>query len=95
MARVARPRPPRCCRNSTLWLADAALEQWCWSARDDQGRWHVVTESDANYYSDDRGHLELSLVPPLHPQATSLEVTVAGRSGRATVTVPLDWQEPR
>jgi hypothetical protein len=82
-------------RNIPLWLADTALEQWCWSARDDQGRWHVVTESDANYYSDDRGHLELSLVPPLHPQATSLEVTVAGRSGRATVTVPLDWQEPR
>ena len=23
---------------------DAALEPWSWSARDDRGRWHVVTE---------------------------------------------------
>jgi hypothetical protein len=82
-------------RNIPLWLADAELEPWCWSARDDQGRWHIVTESDASYYSDDHGHLQLNLVPPLHPQATSLEVTVAGPSGQATVTVPLDWQEPR
>jgi hypothetical protein len=78
-----------------FWVANAAPEPWCWSARDDRGRWHVVTESDASYYSDDRRHLQLNLVPPLHPQATSLEVTVAGRSGQATVTVPLDWQEPR
>ena len=77
------------------WLADAAVEPWCWSARDDQGRWHIVTLNSAGYYSDDGGHLQLTLVPPLHPQATSLEVTVAGRSGQATVTVPLDWQEPR
>jgi hypothetical protein len=78
-----------------FWLADAAVEPWSWSARDDQGRWHLVTESDASYYSDDRRHLQLNLFPPLHPQATSLEVTVAGRSGQATVTVPLDWQAPR
>jgi hypothetical protein len=78
-----------------FWLVDAAVEPWCWSARDDRGRWHLVTESDASYDSDDRRHLQLNLFPPLHPQARSLEVTVAGRSGRATVTVPLDWQEPR
>ena len=78
-----------------FWRADAAVEPWCWSARDDRGRWHVVTESDASHYSDDRRHLQLNLFPPLHPQATALEVTVAGRSGQATVTVPLDWQDPR
>jgi hypothetical protein len=81
--------------DTPLWLADATVESWRWSARDDQGRWHIVTENSASYYSDDRRHLQLSLFPPLHPRATSLEVTVAGRSGRATVTVPLDWQEPR
>jgi hypothetical protein len=81
--------------HTPFWLADAAVEPWCWSARDDRGRWHIVTEDSASYYSDDRRHLQLSLFPPLHPQATSLEVTVAGQAGRATVTVPLDWQEPR
>jgi hypothetical protein len=81
--------------HTPFWLADAAVEPWCWSARDDRGRWHIVTEDSASYYSDDRRHLQLNLFPPLHPQATSLEVTVAGRSGQATVTVPLDWQEPR
>ncbi len=81
--------------HTPVWLADAAAEPWSWSARDDQGRWHIVTENSASYYGDDRGHLKLNLVPPLHPRATSLEVTVTGRSGGATVTVPLDWQEPR
>jgi len=80
--------------HAQVWLADAAAAPWGWSARDDQGRWHIVTENSASY-DDDGGHLKLNLFPPLHPQATSLEVTVAGRSGRATVTVPLDWQEPR
>jgi hypothetical protein len=80
--------------HTPFWLADAAVEPWCWSARDDRGRWHVVAESDSSYCSDDCRHLQLNLFPPLHPQATSLEVTVAGRSGQATVTVPLDWQEP-
>ena len=77
-----------------LWL-DPEVEPWCWSARDDQGRWHIATENGARVYSDDRRYVQLNLVPPLHPQATSLEVTVAGRVGQATVTVPLDWQEPR
>jgi hypothetical protein len=77
-------------------LEDTAAEPWRWSARDDQGRWHIVTQQSADWCSDDDGgRLQLNLVPPLHPRATSLEVTVAGGSGQATVTVPLDWQDPR
>jgi hypothetical protein len=68
---------------------------WSWSARDDQGRWHIATVSGTSTFSDDHQHLQLHLVPPLHPQATSLEVTVAGPPGQATATVPLDWKGPR
>jgi hypothetical protein len=64
-----------------------------WSARDDTGRWHVARFGSGSS-GDGEADVELQLVPPLHPAATSLEVTLAGRSGSATVTVPLDWQEP-
>jgi hypothetical protein len=63
---------------------------WSWSARDDKGRWHVATE-DGGSFSGDHAELQLHLVPPLHPDATSLEVTLAGPSGQVTATVPLDW----
>jgi hypothetical protein len=70
---------------------DGSIRAWSWWARDDRGRWHVgeVRTSSA---SDRHAELTLRLSPPLHPQATSLEVTVTGRSGRATATVPLDWR---
>jgi hypothetical protein len=65
---------------------------WSWSARDDQGRWHVVSEGASS--SDDRHtHVELRLVPALHPEAMSLEVTLAGPSGPVSATVPLTWWE--
>jgi hypothetical protein len=68
-------------------------DTWSWSARDDQGRWHILT---AGSFSASTMHaqLKLTLKPPLHPDATSLEVHVAGRSGEVTATVPLDWREP-
>jgi len=65
---------------------------WSWSARDDRGRWHIATEGSGSY-SDGHANLELRLVPPLHPDATSLEVTLAGPTGQVTATLPLDWQE--
>jgi hypothetical protein len=68
---------------------------WSWSARDDQGRWHIATVSSSSIFSDNHQHLQLHLVPPLHPQATSLEVMVAGPPGQATATVPLDWEGSR
>ena len=41
------------------------------------------------------GHsdLTLRLTPALHPAATSIDVVLTGKSGRVTVTLPLDWQE--
>ena len=76
------------------YLFDSAVRLWSWSARDDGGRWHVAEETSSSA-SDQHADLKLRLVPPLHPDATSLEVTVAGQTGRATVTVPLDWRGPR
>jgi hypothetical protein len=67
--------------------------RWTWSARDDRGRWHILTEGGGGA-SDLHADLKLTLKPPLHPDATSLEVHVAGRSGGVTATVPLDWREP-
>jgi hypothetical protein len=33
--------------------------------------------------------LDITLIPPLHPAATSLEIFLTGSSERATATVPL------
>jgi hypothetical protein len=67
---------------------------WSWSARDDRGRWHILTEGSCSA-GDLHANLQLEIRPPLHPQATSLAVTMAGRSGQVTATVPLDWREAR
>jgi hypothetical protein len=76
------------------YVLDSGVRRWSWSARDDRGRWHVAEEASASA-SDQHADLKLRLVPPLHPEATSLEVTVAGQTGQATVTVPLDWRGTR
>jgi len=70
---------------------DDSIRPWYWLARDDRGRWHVAEDGNSSG-SDQHAELTLRLMPPLHPQATSLEVTVTGRSGEATATVPLDWR---
>jgi hypothetical protein len=66
---------------------------WSWSARDDQGRWHLIFQGRSSA-SDRHAEFQLILKPPLHPRATSLEVTLAGPSGQVTATVPLDWRQP-
>jgi hypothetical protein len=78
------PQPPR-----FSFFSDAA-QQWSWTARDDRGRWHVATEGSGSS-SDQHADMELRLVPALHPEARSLEVTVVGPPGQASATVPLDW----
>jgi hypothetical protein len=81
-----RQRPPRL-------LADGTDESWSWYARDDQGRWHVATEG--SYTSDDHHiDVQLDVVPPLHPEATALDLILSGRSGRVTASLRLDWMEP-
>ena len=72
------------------FFSGAADGPWSWSARDDKGRWHIATEGGGGS-SDDHAELQLHFVPPLHPDATSLEVTLAGPAGQVTATVPLDW----
>jgi hypothetical protein len=59
-----------------------------WWARDNAGRWHVARQvwSDARR---DGAVLDITLIPPLHPAATSLKIIVTGPSGRATAMVPL------
>jgi hypothetical protein len=63
---------------------------WSWWARDDTGRWHIL-RMDGGGSSDRHSDMQMRLFPPLHPEATTLEVTLSGSSGRATVTMPLDW----
>jgi hypothetical protein len=64
------------------------------SARDDKGRWHVVSEGSGSY-GGDHAQMELQLAPALHPDATSLEVMLAGPSGQVSVTLPLNWWEEK
>jgi hypothetical protein len=61
-------------------------------ARDDAGRWHIAADHSGDIGG---GHADvnLRLTPPIYPRATSLEITMLGKSGRATATVPLAWQE--
>ena len=63
---------------------------WSWWAHDDRGRWHVL-KADGGGYGNGHSDVQMSLFPPLHPDATSLEVTLTGSSGRVTATMPLDW----
>lgn len=75
-----------------FYLFEDAVNQWSWSARDDQGRWHLATEGGGS--SDDRhASIDLQLAPALHPDARSLEVTLACPAGQVSATVPLDWWE--
>ncbi len=76
------------------YFRHAEVRRWSWSARDDRGRWHVAEETSSSS-SQMHAEMKLRLVPPLHPQATSLEITLAGQTGQVTVTVPLDWRSSR
>jgi len=56
-------------------------------ARDDAGRWHIAAANGGGH-----ADVTLRLTPPIHPRATSLEITLLGKSGQAIVRVPLAWQ---
>ncbi len=70
----------------------AERNSWSWSARDDQGRWHLISRQRFSA-TDEHAEFQLVLKPPLHPRATSLEVILTGPSGQVTATVPLDWRQ--
>jgi hypothetical protein len=38
-----------------------------------------------------RGMIKMYLTPPLHPEATSLDVILSGPGRQVQATVPLDW----
>ncbi len=67
-------------------------EPLTWWARDNAGRWHLA-EMNGGSFGDGSAEFELRLIPPLHPEASALEVQLTGKSGQVAVTVPLDWQE--
>lgn len=59
-----------------------------WRARDSTGRWHLIS---AMHWGSQQGMIQMRLVPPLHPAATSLDVMVSDGSRQVSATVPLDW----
>ena len=59
-----------------------------WWARDSAGRWHVARQVWGSQHRNG-AVLDITLIPPLHPAATSLEIIVTGSSERATATVPI------
>jgi hypothetical protein len=62
-----------------------------WWARDSAGRWHTASGGSWGRHGDRQWAGMLRLRPPLHPAATSLELTITGRSERLRIMVPLDW----
>jgi hypothetical protein len=62
-----------------------------WQARDSSGRWHLVNSMSHGSASQTKGMIQMSLIPPLNPAATFLEVIVTGPSRQVRATVPLRW----
>lgn len=69
-----------------------AQQPLSWWARDDCGRWHVGRAASAE--DEDTDAFQVELTPPLHPDATALDVIVTSRSRRVTATIPLTWLQP-
>jgi hypothetical protein len=66
-----------------------------WRARDSAGRWHLVSGMSWGMAAQTRGMIKICLTPPLHPEATSLDVILTGPQCRVQATVPLDWGPSR
>ena len=66
-----------------------------WRARDSTGRWHLVSGMSWGMATHTRGMIKIYLTPPLHPEATSLDVILSGPRCRVQATVPLDWGSGR
>ncbi|MGH3300545.1 MAG: hypothetical protein ACRDOK_02485 [Streptosporangiaceae bacterium] len=61
-------------------------------ARDNAGRWHIAAD-DGGSFGGGHANVTLRLTPPVHPDATTLEIALIGKSARAVATVPLAWQD--
>jgi hypothetical protein len=62
-----------------------------WRARDSSGRWHLVSGMSWGAAIQTGGMIKIYLTPPLHPEATSLDVILSGPGCQVQATVPLDW----
>jgi sigma-70-like protein len=82
------PPGPRAWQEAEL---DFPLRVW---VRDDGGRWHATRAAGRRWSGDDGTGLTLRLevVPPLSRTAAWIEVTAAGTSAQARVTLPLRWR---
>ena len=65
-------------------------QPFSWWARDDAGRWYRGSEGGYGR-SNDMAEFQIGLRPPVHREATSLEVTLIGMSGQVTATIPVTW----
>ncbi len=75
-------------------LTSPMPESYSFWARDNAGRWHFASDADADY-DDGEGSFKVEFTPPLHPDATFVDVFITGKSARATVTIRLDWMDKR
>lgn len=66
-------------------------QPFSWWARDDTGRWHVGRTGPYHLIART---FQVEFTPPLHPDATSLDIILAGSASRVTVSVPLRWLDP-
>lgn len=66
-------------------------QPFSWWARDNAGRWHIGRCTPFNAVA---GTFNVEFSPPVHPEATALDVILTGRTSRVTATVPLGWTGP-
>jgi hypothetical protein len=62
-----------------------------WWARDNAGRWHTASGGSWMRHGNREWSGVLQLRPPLHPAATSLELTITGTSECQRIGLPLGW----
>ena len=75
------------------WIGGMFQDLWqpfSWWARDDAGRWYRGSEGGYGR-SGEMSEFQIELRPPVHPEATSLEVALIGMSGQVTATIPVTW----
>jgi hypothetical protein len=75
------------------WTGGMFEDLWqpfSWWARDDAGRWYRGSEGGYGR-SSDMAEFQIELRPPVHPEATTLEVSLTGMSGQVTAAVPVTW----
>lgn len=65
-------------------------DRYHWAARDDVGN-RYATSAWLGVVQAGTAEFPLRLHPPVSPQATELEVTLAGRTAQGSVRIPLDW----